>query len=271
MHSPKCISYFLSHPFLHPSGPADVDYAGLDDPRWRHWMTWLHLRLHGRSVGVTVLRLLTWKPGNPKDSVARGICRAFCDLAPEFPEHHFHHILLVKQITKACSRGGKLESISQWKKHQRICLVCVLNLFSSISPSLFLFPSVGLLRKLVITSSSSPTFWIWLVAAFSLASFNTFLWPLYFLKMRSRCRGLVKFMFFFMLCAHTHTYTYYKIYATMYMFQNNNANILTNNYYKFFHYFVLKICPTNDKQSNYYVLNSLFKILSVWLCHHFTT
>ena len=35
-----------------------------------------------------------------------------------------------------------------------------------------------------------------------------FLWPLYFLKMRSRCRGLVRFIFFFMLCAHTHTHTH---------------------------------------------------------------
>ena len=153
--------------------------AGLDDPRWRHWMTRLRLCLHVQSVGVTVLRLLTWKPGTPRDSVARGICQAFCDLAPEFPEHHFHHILLVKQITKACSQGGKLESSSQWKKHQRICLVCVLNLFSSTSPSFFLFSSNGLLKKLVITLSSSPTFWIWLVAAISLALFNVSLAPIF--------------------------------------------------------------------------------------------
>ena len=227
--------------------PLTLTMAGLDDPRWRHWMTWMHPCLHVQSDGVTGLRLLTWKPGNPRDSVARGICQAFCDLAPEFLEHHFHYMLLVKQITKACSRGGKLESSSQWKKHQRICLVFALNLFSSVSSSLFLFSSVGLLNKLVITLSSSPTLWIWLVAAISLASFNTFLWPLYFLKMRSRCRGLVRFIFFFMLCTHTHThtYTYYKIYATMcIVFQNNNANILNNNYYNFFLFFPL-FCPQN--------------------------
>ena len=60
----------------------------------------------------------------------------------------------------------------------------------------------------------------------------------------------------------------------MCMFQNNNANILTNDHYTFFlffHYFVLKTYPTSDKQSNYYVSDSLFKILSVWLCHQFTT
>lgn len=48
--------------------------------------------------------------------------RFFYDTALEVPEHHFYHILLVKQTTE-CSldpRGGEFNSPSQWEKSQKI-------------------------------------------------------------------------------------------------------------------------------------------------------
>lgn len=100
---PKCISYFLSHPFLHPLR-SSWRWLWLGYPRWRHtgWhdftcATWAICWFNSTQTLYMGLGIL--------ETMGKRYLSVFSATWLQFPEHHFHHILLVKQITKACSRG----------------------------------------------------------------------------------------------------------------------------------------------------------------------
>lgn len=84
-------SYFLTHSWL---------------PKWLSWASSKHgsLKQDSSQVGFPTWKLSPLKLSIPRDPGRN--CNASCDLPSKVPEHHFHCILSIKQVTQARKGRG---------------------------------------------------------------------------------------------------------------------------------------------------------------------